>query len=205
MVLGLVGFGAVLAGLLALGAVRGSLGWADLAGQVLLGGVLLFLAVQGVVSLAALEARLARDCFGPSEAELLRLRVAELADSRAAVLRAVDAERRRIERDLHDGVQQRLVALRLLLARAGRGTDPGRTAELLAQARRESGELLTELREVAWRVHPSALDTLGLDEALAGLAARTALRARVAALDGTLRVHSPRGSPTLVTAELPCA
>ncbi|ROR45596.1 VTT domain-containing protein [Kitasatospora cineracea] len=265
-------------GLLALEAVRGSLGWADLAGQVLLGGVLLFLAVQGLVSLAALEARLGRDCFGPSEAELLRLRVAELADSRAAVLRAVDAERRRIERDLHDGVQQRLVALRLLLARAGRGTDPGRTAELLAQAHRESGELLTELREVAWRVHPSALDTLGLDEALAGLAARTALplrircalpgplpqavrtaayfvvsecvtnaakhsgaaavevrveavgarltvevgddgaggadpdggglaglRARVAALDGTLRVHSPRGGPTLVTAELPCA
>ncbi|MFE2347189.1 sensor histidine kinase [Kitasatospora cineracea] len=278
VVLGLVGFGAVLAGLLALGAVRGSLGWTDLAGQVLLGGVLLFLAVQGLVSLAALEARLAGDCFGPSEAELLRLRVAELADSRAAVLHAVDAERRRIERDLHDGVQQRLVALRLLLARAGRGADPGRTAELLAQAHRESGELLTELREVAWRVHPSALDALGLDEALAGLAARTALplrircalpgplpqpvrtaayfvvsecvtnaakhsgaaavevrveavgarltvevgddgaggadpdggglaglRARVAALDGTLRVHSPRGGPTLVTAELPCA
>ncbi|MGW4691809.1 sensor histidine kinase [Kitasatospora cineracea] len=278
VVLGLVGFGAVLAGLLALGAVRGSLGWTDLAGQVLLGGVLLFLAVQGLVSLAALEARLAGDCFGPSEAELLRLRVAELADSRAAVLHAVDAERRRIERDLHDGVQQRLVALRLLLARAGRGADPGRTAELLAQAHRESGELLTELREVAWRVHPSALDALGLEEALAGLAARTALplrircalpgplpqavrtaayfvvsecvtnaakhsgaaavevrveavgarltvevgddgaggadpdggglaglRARVAALDGTLRVHSPRGGPTLVTAELPCA
>ncbi|GAA2092267.1 hypothetical protein GCM10009759_17810 [Kitasatospora saccharophila] len=277
VVLGLVGCGALLAGLLAAGAVRGSLGWSELAGQVLLGGVLLFLAVQGLLSLAALETRLARDCFGPSETELLRRRVTELADSRAAVLHAVDAERRRIERDLHDGVQQRLVALRLLLARAGRGTDPRRTADLLGQAHREAGDLLTELREVAWRVHPSALDALGLDEALAGIAARAALplrihyavpgplpeavrtaayfvvsecvtnaakhsgaaavdvrveqdgarltvrvgddggggadpaggglaglRGRLAALDGTLHVHSPHGGPTVVTAELPC-
>ncbi|MFF0296272.1 sensor histidine kinase [Kitasatospora sp. NPDC004614] len=277
LVLGLIGFGAVLVVLLAAGALRGTLSVADLFGQVLLGGVLLFLAVQGLASLADLDARLARDCFGPSEAELLRHRIAELADSRAAVLHAVDAERRRIERDLHDGVQQRLVALRLLLGRARRGGDPQRTDELLRQAHREAAEVLTELREVAWRVFPSALDTLGLDEALAGLAERcpiplrvhcreagmlpqpvltaayfvvsecvtnaakhsaantvevvvgrdgarltvrveddgrggadpaggglSGLRGRVAALDGTLHVHSPAGGPTVVTAELPC-
>ncbi|OKJ02979.1 sensor histidine kinase [Kitasatospora sp. CB01950] len=277
LVLGLIGFGGVLVVLLAAGALRGTLSVADLLGQVLLGGVLLFLAVQGLASLADLDARLARDCFGPSEAELLRHRIAELADSRAAVLHAVDAERRRIERDLHDGVQQRLVALRLLLGRARRGGDPQRTDDLLRQAHREAAEVLTELREVAWRVYPSALDTLGLDEALAGLAERcpiplrvrhrasgalpgpvltaawfvvsecvtnaakhsaaaaievavdrdgarltvrveddgrggadpaggglSGLRGRVAALDGTLHVHSPAGGPTVVTAELPC-
>lgn len=277
LVLGLIGFGAVLVVLLAAGVLRGTLSVADLLGQVLLGGVLLFLAVQGLASLAELDARLARECFGPSEAELLRRRIAELADSRAAVLHAVDAERRRIERDLHDGVQQRLVALRLLLGRARRGGDPQRTDELLRQAHREAAEVLTELREVAWRVYPSALDTLGLDEALTGLAERcpiplrvrhrvggtlpgpvltaayfvvsecvtnaakhsaagaievavqrdgerltvrveddgrggadpaggglSGLRGRVAALDGTLNVHSPAGGPTVVTAELPC-
>ncbi|MFJ5927402.1 sensor histidine kinase [Kitasatospora sp. NPDC092948] len=276
LVLGLIGFGAVLVVLLAAGALRGTLSVVDLLGQVLLGGVLLFLAVQGLASLAESDARLARECFGPSEAELLRRRIVELADSRAAVLHAVDAERRRIERDLHDGVQQRLVALRLLLGRARRG-DPQRADELLRQAHREAAEVLTELREVAWRVYPSALDTLGLDEALAGLAERcpiplrvrcpvagplpervltaayfvvsecvtnaakhssagaievaverdgerltvrveddgrggadpaggglSGLRGRVAALDGTLSVHSPAGGPTVVTAELPC-
>ncbi|GHF35195.1 ATPase [Kitasatospora xanthocidica] len=182
-VLALLGFGAVLVGLLVRGVLRGSLGGEELLTQVLLGGVLLFLAVQGLYSLAALDARTARACFGPSEAELLRRRVAELADSRAAVVRAVDAERRRIERDLHDGVQQRLVALAMLLGRARRGRerdqDPERTDALLRQAHREAREVLTELREVAWRAYPSALDTLGLEEALGGVAGRCAIPLRL--------------------------
>ncbi|WP_316524523.1 sensor histidine kinase [Kitasatospora brasiliensis] len=282
VVLGLLVFGAWLAVLLVGGMLRGSLDAAQLATQALLGGVLLFLAVQGLLSLAALDARIAGECFGPSEAELLRRRIAELADSRAAVVRAVDTERRRIERDLHDGVQQRVVALAMLLGRARRGLDrrqdPERTRELLHQAHREAQGLLTELREVAWRAYPSALDTLGLEEALGGVAERcaiplrlhyeaagplpgpvrtaayfvvsecvtnaakhsaasaisarvvgadglltvrveddgrggadpagsglTGLRGRVAALDGSLHVHSPAGGPTVITAELPCA
>ncbi|RGD62326.1 sensor histidine kinase [Kitasatospora xanthocidica] len=282
VVLGLLGFGLALAVLLVGGVLRGSLGWEELATQVLLGGVLLFLAVQGLFSPAALDARTARECFGPSEAELLRRRIAELADSRAAVVQAVDAERRRIERDLHDGVQQRVVALAMLIGRARRGLDrhqdPERTEALLRQAHREAQGVLTELREVAWRAYPSALDTLGLEEALGGVAERcavplrlryevagplpepvrtaayfvvsecvtnaakhsaasavsalvertagvltvrveddgsggadpagsglTGLRGRVAALDGTLHVHSPAGGPTVITAELPCA
>ncbi|NEE09452.1 sensor histidine kinase, partial [Streptomyces sp. SID7499] len=76
----------------------------DALGQVVLGGALLFLDLQGLYSLGALDARIARECFGPSEQELLRQRVRELAASRAAVVQAVDAERRRIERDLHDGI-----------------------------------------------------------------------------------------------------
>ncbi|MFJ8044836.1 sensor histidine kinase [Kitasatospora sp. NPDC096147] len=178
-VVALLGFGAVLAGLLVSGVLRGSLGWGELLTQLVLGGVLLFLGVQGLYSLVELDARTARDCFGPSEAELLRQRITELADSRAAVLQAVDAERRRIERDLHDGVQQRLVALAVLLGRARRGRDPERADQLLRQAHQEAREVLTDLREVAWRVYPSALDSLGLAEALGGVAERSTVPLRL--------------------------
>jgi signal transduction histidine kinase len=179
VVLGLLAFGAVLAGLLVASLVRGTLDGRELVTQVLLGGVLLFLDIQGLFSLEALDARMARECFGPSERELMQQRIDELATSRAAILQAVDTERRRIERDLHDGVQQRLVALAMLLGRARRG---GRTPEqarsLLEQAHKESQDVLTELREVAWRVYPTALDNLGLQEALAGVSERCSIPIR---------------------------
>ncbi len=182
VVLALLGFGLVLAVLLAGGVARGAFGPGELLAQVVLGGVLLFLGLQGLYALTALDARLAREHFGPSERELLRRRIDELSVSRAAVVKAVDAERRRIERDLHDGVQQRLVALAMLIGRARRGgaRDPERAAELLGQAHREAQEVLAELREVAWRVYPSALDSLGLEEALGGVAQRCALPLRIA-------------------------
>ncbi|MFJ4876927.1 sensor histidine kinase [Streptomyces sp. NPDC088745] len=178
VVIGLLVFGGVLAGVLTTGVVRGTLGWDELLTQILLGGVLLFLDVQGLSSLAALDARIARECFGPSERELLRRRIDELATSRAAVVEAVDAERRRIERDLHDGVQQRLVALAMLIGRARRGRDPEQADALLLQAHEESQGVLTELREAAWRVYPSALDSLGLEEAIGGVAERCSIPLR---------------------------
>ncbi|BDM69611.1 ATPase [Streptomyces nigrescens] len=178
VVIGLLGFGVVLAGLLLWGTVQGRLRWDELLMQVVLGGVLLFLDLQGLVSLATLDARSARECFGPSERELLRRRIDELATSRAAVVQAVDAERRRIERDLHDGVQQRLVALAMLLGRARRRRDPGQADALLRQAHQESQDVLAELREVAWRVYPSALDSLGLEEALGGVSERCGIPVR---------------------------
>lgn len=182
VVLALLGFGVVLAVLLVGGVARGTIGAAELLTQLVLGGVLLFLGLQGLFALNALDARLARECFGPSERELLRRRIEELSLSRAAVVGAVDAERRRIERDLHDGVQQRLVALAMLIGRARRSgeRDPERAAGLLGQAHREAQEVLAELREVAWRVYPSALDSLGLEEALGGVAQRCALPLRIA-------------------------
>lgn len=182
VVLALLGFGLVLAGLLVGGMVRGSIGTAELLTQLVLGGVLLFLGLQGLFALTAHDARLARECFGPSERELLRRRIDELSLSRAAVVQAVDVERRRIERDLHDGVQQRLVALAMLIGRARRGgeRDPERAAELLGQAHLEAQEVLAELREVAWRVYPSALDSLGLEEALGGVAQRCGLPLQIA-------------------------
>ncbi|MFI6922440.1 sensor histidine kinase [Nonomuraea spiralis] len=131
------------------------------------GCVLLFMDLSGLVGVHALERRLAGRMLGPDRTEMLERRIAELAESRAGIVAAVDSERRRIERDLHDGLQQRLVALSMLIGRSRRGRP-----ELLEQAHQEAQQALTELREVAWRVYPSGLDSLGLGEALAGVAER---------------------------------
>ncbi|MER6008560.1 histidine kinase [Nonomuraea angiospora] len=139
------------------------------------GTVLLFLALSGVVGVHALERRLAVRMLAPDPTRALERRIAELSESRAGIVTAVDSERRRIERDLHDGLQQRLVALSMLVGRARRGRP-----ELLEQAHQEAQQALAELREVAWRVYPSGLDTLGLGEALAGLAERSSVPVRVA-------------------------
>ncbi|MEU1724898.1 histidine kinase [Nonomuraea sp. NPDC005692] len=140
----------------------------------LTGGVAL-LTVTALLALAAgvLERRLAAHFLGPGGRELMRRRIAELTASRSGIVRAVDDERRRIERDLHDGVQQRGVALAMLLGRARHGHE--RTAELVDQAYAESRRLLDELRSVAWRIYPTALDELGLKVALAGVADRAAV------------------------------
>ncbi|MDF5757986.1 histidine kinase [Spongiactinospora sp. TRM90649] len=135
------------------------------------GVLLLYLNLTGIAGVAGLERRLAAHYLGPSTTELLRRRITELSISRAGIVEAVDQERRRIERDLHDGVQQRLVALGMLLGRARRQGD----SELLAQAHEESQEALRDLREVAWRVYPAGLDAVGLRDALAAVAERSAV------------------------------
>ncbi|MFE7610924.1 sensor histidine kinase [Streptomyces celluloflavus] len=136
---------------------------------------LLFLSLQGTFGVAGLEAKLARRCLGPSPHEQLERRIAQLSSSRAGVIAAVNDERRRIERDLHDGVQQRLVALGMLLGRALRSKDEMRADQLLRQAHEESRQALTELREVAWRVYPTVLDEAGLRAALETVAERSAI------------------------------
>ncbi|KOU35112.1 sensor histidine kinase [Streptomyces sp. WM6378] len=139
------------------------------------GTLALFLDVVGLAAVVALERALVRRFLGLSERELMRRRIAHLSASRAGIVEAVDAERRRIERDLHDGLQQRLVALAMLLGRARRSG----SEELYAQAHEESQRALDELRQVAWRVYPAHLDDLGLEEALATVAERSALPVRV--------------------------
>ncbi|GAA3509004.1 hypothetical protein GCM10023075_69460 [Streptosporangium album] len=74
-------------------------------------GFLLVLIVLGVIAVGVAERRLADHFLGPGGQELMRRRIAELTATRSGIVRAVDDERRRIERDLHDGVQQRGVAL----------------------------------------------------------------------------------------------
>ncbi|WP_243719692.1 sensor histidine kinase [Actinomadura sp. KC06] len=140
-----------------------------------LGLVLLFLAVQGLVGVVALEKTVARRCLGPSPLEEYERRIAQLSVTRAEVVDAVDDERRRIERDLHDGVQQRLVALGMLIGRARRAGDADKAADLLRQAHEESQRALEDLREVTWRVYPAALDGEGLRAALETVAERTPL------------------------------
>ncbi|MFG3257767.1 sensor histidine kinase [Streptomyces sp. NPDC048172] len=136
---------------------------------------LLFLSVQGMYGVALLEIRTARRFCGPDDrAELVR-RIGELAESRAGVVEAVHDERRRIERDLHDGVQQRLVALGLVLGRARRSGDPAKADALLGQAHEEAQRALEELREVAWRVYPATLDEGGLGAALETVAERAGI------------------------------
>jgi signal transduction histidine kinase len=238
---------------------------------------------------ARLDERAARALLGPSRGEELAQRVETLARSRAEVVAATDAERRRIERDLHDGAQQRLVslAMNLGMARANLADAPGPARQAIEQAHDEATQALAELRELVRGLHPAVLSDRGLDAALSGLAARaplpvrlrvdlarrcspsveavayfvvsealtnvakhaqaqraevTAERAgerlrivvsddgrggaaiaphegaaadghrsglrglaqRVAAVDGTLTVHSPTGGPTTITVELPC-
>ena len=103
-------------------------------------------------------------------------RLAEVRASRLRVIAAADAERRRIERNLHDGAQQRLVtlALQLSLIRRRIRQDPEDAAQLVASAGDELAASLQELRELARGIHPAALDD-GVESALEALAMRAAL------------------------------
>src|SRR3954466_12059625 len=206
-------------------------------------------------------------------------RLAEVQASRQRIVAAGDAERRRLERDLHDGAQQRLVALSLQLRmiRSDIRRDPGQAEQLAAAASDELAHSLQELRELARGIHPASLDQ-GLASALESLATRSTvatavtcdapeqvpravelavyfvacealanvgkyaeataaslrlsrtaagvaieiaddgvggadaargsglhgLADRIEALDGRLRVSSPPGAGTVITAELPC-
>jgi signal transduction histidine kinase len=206
-------------------------------------------------------------------------RLAELRASRERIVAAGDAERRRLERNLHDGAQQRLVfvALQLRMVQTRLETDPALAKQLATSAGEELSRALEELRELARGIHPSVLNH-GLKAALESLAARSVvptrvsflaperlpepvelaayfvacealanvgkyahatqasvrvwrrdgvavveisddgiggadetvgtglqgLADRVAALDGTLRILSPPGTGTVVTADLPC-
>jgi signal transduction histidine kinase len=123
--------------------------------------------------LAWLWALFARVMLGPSTVQLHE-RVDDLRDARARIIAAGDAERRRIERDLHDGAQQRLVALALTLgmAESRLAADPAAAAPLIAHAREEAQLAVKELRELASGIHPALLSERGLGPALEALAAR---------------------------------
>ena len=101
----------------------------------------------------------------------------EIRASRARIVAAADDARRKLERNLHDGAQQRLVSLSLALrlAQSKLEADPAATAEILAGASEELAFALEELRELARGIHPAVLTDRGLAAALEGLAARTPL------------------------------
>jgi signal transduction histidine kinase len=123
-----------------------------------------------------------RALLGPSRSEELALRVEALARSRAEIVAATDTERRRIERDLHDGAQRRLVslAMQLGMARASLGDDvPAPLRQVIEQAHDEATETLAELRQLVRGLHPVVLDDRGLDAALSGIAANAPLPVRL--------------------------
>jgi signal transduction histidine kinase len=246
-----------------------------------LAGVALLLLTPVAATLVAwLDRKAMTALLGPSRSVELERRVETLSQSRAGVVDAADAERRRIERDLHDGAQQRLVslAMNLGIARESLTDLPDEARQVIAAAHDEAKEALAELRNLVRGLHPAVLDDRGLDAALSGIAARAPLpvslavrmpqrasptveavayfvvseclaniarhaKARHAAIDvrrdgqrlfvqvtddgvggadpargtglaslaqrarsvdGTLRIDSPQGGPTVVTVELPC-
>jgi signal transduction histidine kinase len=125
-------------------------------------------------AVAYADARIAIALLGRARTEELVQRVEHLAQARTGTVDAADAERRRIERDLHDGTQQRLTALAMNLGVA-RATLPDLSPSAQAaldQAHAEAKEALVELRGIVRGLHPAVLDDRGLDAALSGLAAR---------------------------------
>ncbi|MEV0175736.1 sensor domain-containing protein [Streptomyces sp. NPDC050803] len=138
-------------------------------------GVLLLAAGAYVLALTAgARAELTRLLIAPRDAGLGE-KVVELTRSRVRLVDAFEAERRRIERDLHDGAQQRLVALTMTLGLARLDTPPGPLADQLAKAHEEAGKALEELRELVHGIHPKVLTDYGLDAAVADAADRSAV------------------------------
>ena len=139
--------------------------------SVVIGVIVLLIAPQVTRGLGTGDARMSRWLLGPPSD--LAARVTELEISRERVVDAAEAERRRIERDLHDGAQQRLVALAMELGRAQAKftDDPDAARVLVDQAHAQAKEALTELRNLVRGVHPPVLTERGLDAALSGLAA----------------------------------
>ena len=136
-----------------------------------------------IVRLADLEAGWSAALLRPSPEALPARRVEQLTATRADAVAAHGAELRRIERDLHDGAQARLVALslRIGLARRAYGADPETARRLLADAQDQAEEALTELRHVVRGVHPPILTDRGLVGAVRALGASSGLRVDVRA------------------------
>ena len=141
-------------------------------------GVLIVLATPWVVrGLATANRMLVRGMIGSD----VFARERTLTETRAAAVDLAAEDRRRIERDLHDGVQQRLVSLAMDLGRAKEkmDTDPERAKELVTDAHEEAKLAITEVRDLARGIHPAVLTDRGLDAALSALAARATVPVEV--------------------------
>jgi signal transduction histidine kinase len=148
-----------------------------------LGVALTALAVWSAPLLLHAYGGLARTILGPREDPQLARRVRHLAQTRAEAIDASAVEIRRIERDLHDGAQARLVAMGMTLSAAEDllDTDPEATRKLLAEARQASGTALAELRALVSGIHPPVLADRGLVDAIRALALDSRQRVEVTA------------------------
>jgi signal transduction histidine kinase len=158
------------------------------------------LAAVAVVAAAAIlvfapivDAMIDRWLLAGSATAALQYEVSALSDARQGAVSAAQAERHRIERDLHDGVQPRLVSLAMTigLAQTKFDTDPDDARALIAEAHDGAKSALLELRNVVRGIAPTILADRGLDAALSAVAQRT----QTAGVPTTLDVHLPRRLP----------
>ena len=144
--------------------------WAPLIG--ILGALA---SAAGIIGLALLARTLALAIVARAREVELTERVRASSAQREGAVRAADVERTRIERDLHDGVQPRLVSVGMTLGLAQQkiDTDPDAAKELISEAHTSTKAAITELRQLARGIHASVLDDRGLDAALSALASRS--------------------------------
>ncbi|WP_409183012.1 sensor histidine kinase [Amycolatopsis sp. VS8301801F10] len=137
--------------------------------------VLLPMAIWVTPWLGWLHGNLALSLLGPNRTKKLEKKAEHLQASRARGVDAAEAERRRIERDLHDGAQQRLVAVAMSLGRAKSkfDNDPNAVRELIDEAHSDAKLAVSELRDLARGIYPAVLGDRGLDAALSAQAAKS--------------------------------
>jgi signal transduction histidine kinase len=164
--------------------------WGEVIPVAVAGLIVLPLAPRVIRAFARLDAATARGLLSPSKTEALEEQIDTLRDTQARSVDIAMADRRQIERDLHDGAQQRLLALGMDLSMALEKfeTDPDAARELVDDAHREAQRAVAELRNLARGVHPAVLTDRGLDAALSALAARSPIPVR---LDVELRDRPP--------------
>jgi signal transduction histidine kinase len=136
---------------------------------------LLFIAPWLTLGIARLQRGMARSLLGPTPEAELAAQVTVAETGRTAAVDSAEAERRRIERDLHDGAQQRLVALAANLGAAKEKLehDPEEGREMVAVAHEEAKAALAEIRDLVRGIHPVILEDRGLDAALSAVVARS--------------------------------
>ena len=141
-------------------------------GVALLGIPVLLLLPYVLIGVGRGHAWLARQLLGANREHELEARVGQLTVTRSRAVDASDSELRRIERDLHDGAQQRLVKLSmdLGLAKEKMATDPAAAQALVEEAHAESKRVMREIRDLARGIHPAILTDRGLDPAISALA-----------------------------------
>jgi signal transduction histidine kinase len=136
---------------------------------------LLLVAPWITIGWAAMQLRLAQALLGPDPEAVHHEQVTRLETSRTAAVDSAETERRRIERDLHDGAQQRLVALAANLGAAKEklDADPAGGKAMVAEAHEEAKAALAEIRDLVRGIHPVILEDRGLDAALSAVIARS--------------------------------
>lgn len=148
-----------------------------LAGAVPVGILTVLLSAAAIVGLAILHGLIARAILVPSREAQLAEAVRTSTVQHAGAVRAADVERSRIERDLHDGVQPRLVSVGMTLGLAQQkiDADPDAAKALISEAHTSTKAAITELRQLARGIHTSVLDDRGLDAALSALVGRSVI------------------------------